>query len=180
VDTARLDRIADLQRRIALADRLDQMSGIHTMQPDEPQLPAVIREERPFDFTGRPHNPADEIVDAEFELVPNRAPDAAPAAAAAPQASPARPNWWRRIGGLAGAAIATGLGYSASRGVTEPTVPPGGYGGGTGGMYPPGDGGGYPPYLPAEKPRTAAERIRLLQMPMRLNPNTQVIQNWTQ
>lgn len=222
-DNERLAQIADLQRRIALAERLDQMSGIKTFPSEKPKKgkktatkPAAdsvdgtpeagalvpVRKPDPFDLNGRPHNPADEIIDAEFEIKANT-----PEAPATPApAAQAKPSWWSRLGKAAAITAAGGLGYTALRRASEPPVPPGGYGNGTDGMndpFGPGGGGsmdgGYPPYPPIPPygsdvvdgtgvgggagldQLSPADRIRMLQrgMPFMLNPNTQTIQSWT-
>lgn len=212
VDQERLAKIADLQRRVALAERLDAMSGVKTFAAENPAastpaasagatpqggalIPAPQKAD-PFDLNGKPHNPAEDIIDAEFEI---KAPEANSPKADSPKADPAqkpKPSWWKRAAKV-GAGLAGGLGiYEMLRRASEPPVPPGGYGDGTQGMNDPFGGGpggpggpvgpgGYPPLPPISggSDMSPADRIRMLQragVPFNLNANTQTLQNWTQ
>lgn len=164
----RLAQIEQLQRQLRLTQRLDEMSGVRSLQLADPDTgllsrpmtnptyppPAVIRRpvdaeiEPSFDLTSRPH---DEIIDAEFEVKrpPQDLPERVPPSPTARDADlpeetlpSTRVNRLKRVAAAAAAAAATGLGYWW-----------GGGGGGGGVSAPPagdaappipGDGGGPP------------------------------------
>lgn len=216
----RAARMEELHSRLRMAERLDQMSGIRSFALGRGPKPRGKTTPKPkaskgelivppqsahrtvdaeFDLDGKPHTrPDEDIIDAEFELVPTRQPDA-PVPEKVPDPSPAPKKGWSRWAKVA-AGLAGGVGiYNLLRNAGQPPInpplppaPPGSDGGG-GIDLPPGGPDGFPPFA-ADSPdpmgeasaqeMTTADRIRKLRMMrgdygLRLNPNTQTLQNWT-
>lgn len=208
-------RVAELQRKLLLSERLDAMSGIKSFESQDTNTGLILRpgeapdaqlaKPRPiqaetFDLDGKPHQP--EVIDAEFELKrpmdePSRSPDEPsrlPDKSTEPETKTQTQPFWKKAA-KAGAVVGGGLlGYEMLRRMGqppyEPPFPPTGndFPGGPG--QPPGGGGpeGFP-LPPAFRPggesadpdemMTPADRIRALRSSLRLNPNTQTLQNWT-
>jgi hypothetical protein len=204
---AKATQIADLQRRLRLAERLDSMSGINSMRTNDPETGSVnptagamIPTRQPTEVADLQANKlaasatpidADEIlpprnrdldlnnepIDVEFEV---KKP--------APTPEPAWKKWAKRAGVVGGGI----LGYEFLRQGGEPPInggPPQGGGGQMDPMFPPGGGpdgpGGYVPYGPPGGPMgqdlgaKPEDRIRALQnFQMQVNPHTQILQSY--
>ena len=169
---AKASQIADLQRRLRLAERLDSMSGINSMRTNDPDTGSVnpnagalIPSRQPTSVADLQANKlaasatpidADEIlpprsrdldlnnepIDVEFEV---KKPDALPGPTAPNTPNAPEPAWkkWAKRAGVVGGGI---LGYEMLRRGGEPPInggpPDGGGGGGGGGPMDPPGGPG--------------------------------------
>jgi hypothetical protein len=205
---AKATQIADLQRRLRLAERLDSMSGINSMRTNDPDTGSVTPNAGAMIPTRQPTEVADlqanklaasaTPIDADEILPPrqrdldlNNEPIDVEFEVKKPAPTP-EPAWkkWAKRAGVVGGGI---LGYEFLRQGGQPPInggPPQGGGGQMDPMSPPGGGpdgpGGYVPYGPPGGPMgqdlgaKPEDRIRALQnFEMRLNPHTQILQSYT-